>query len=361
MPPPVLSSSLADSLDAFFEAVGKFFADLAAVHWGALVLGLAFFGLNLTVRSRAFFHSLRAAYPGTRFQWRRIWGAYVAAVGFNNVVPARGGDVIKLFLTRSSIPGSRYPTVAAAFFVESIFDACVGVLVLIFALTQGVFPKPPNFSKLSSFDVAYFFGHPRLTLFLITLLAVAGLVAYAVLSPRARAFWLRVRQGFAILRDRRRYLREVASLQVVAWGCRFAAFWFLLEAFRVGASVNNVLLVFAVGQVAGAVPFTPGGAGVQQALLVKVFSGTAPTTVVAAYSVGQQIAIAAFTAAVGLGAVVFIFRFRSFKEVLFAGRASQEAERREERAGIPALEDHGLHADGAPPAAAGASGLRARY
>ncbi len=48
---------------------------------------------------------------------------------------------------------------------------------------------------------------------------------------------------------------------------------------------------------------------------------------VAAYSVGQQIAIAAFTALVGLGAVVFIFRFRSFGEVLHAGRASREAER----------------------------------
>ena len=78
----------------------------------------------------------------------------------------------------------------------------------------------------------------------------------------------------------------------VAWMCRFAAFWFLLEAFRVGGSVQNVLLVFGVNQVAGAVPFTPGGAGVQQALLVKVFAGAAPTAVVAAYSVGQQIAIA---------------------------------------------------------------------
>jgi hypothetical protein len=120
--------------------------------------------------------------------------------------------------------------------------------------------------------------------------------------------------------------------------CRFAAFWFLLEAFRIGGSVENVLLVFGVNQVAGAVPFTPGGAGVQQALLVKVFANQAPTTVVAAYSVGQQIAIAVFTALVGLGAVVFIFRFRSFNEVLHAGRASREAEREAERAGVLLVE-----------------------
>jgi hypothetical protein len=61
---PFASTSIGHSLDAFFEAVGQFFSDLAAVHWGALAVGLAFFGLNLTLRSRAFFHSLRAAYPG---------------------------------------------------------------------------------------------------------------------------------------------------------------------------------------------------------------------------------------------------------------------------------------------------------
>ena len=258
------------------------------------MLGLAFFGLNLTLRSRAFFHSLRAAYPAVSFQWRRIWGAYVAAVGFNNVVPARGGDIIKLFLARSSIPGSSYPTVAAAFFVESIFDVSVGVLVLIFAFTQGVFPKPPDFSKLNSFDISYLAEHFRFTLFLITALAVLGLRRLrAAVGARAKAFWARVRQGVTILTDRRRYLREVAAWQAVAWMCRFVAFWFLLDAFRVGGSVENVLLVFGVNQVAGAVPFTPGGAGVQQALLVKVFAASAPTAVVAAYSVGQQIAIAA--------------------------------------------------------------------
>jgi uncharacterized protein (TIRG00374 family) len=327
------STSIGQSISSFLNAAGQFFADLAAVHWLALLGGLAFFGLNLTLRSRAFFNSLRAAYPATPFQWRRIWGAYLAAVGFNNVVPARGGDVIKLFLTRSSIPGSRYPTVAAAFFVESIFDVGVGVFVLIFAFTQGVFPRPPDFSKLSSFDISYLAEHFHLTLFLLTALGVAGLVAFALLAERAKAFWSRVRQGLTILSDRRRYLREVAALQALGWICRFVAFWFLLDAFRVGGSVKNVLLVFAVNQVAGAVPFTPGGAGVQQALLVKVFATSAPTAVVAAYSVGQQIAIAVFTALIGLGAVVFIFRFRSFREVLHAGRASRAAEREAERAG----------------------------
>jgi uncharacterized protein (TIRG00374 family) len=136
-----------------------------------------------------------------------------------------------------------------------------------------------------------------------------------------------VRQGFTILRDRRRYMVEVFALQCTGWLCRAAAFWFLLDAFRVGGSVGNVLLVFGVNAVAGAVPLTPGGAGIQQALLVKVFATTASGDVVAAYSVGQQIAIAAFTATVGFLSVVFIFRFRSFKEVIRLGRAERDAEK----------------------------------
>jgi len=358
---PFASTSIGHSLDAFFDAAGKFFSDLAEVHWGVLLLGLLFFGLNLTLRSRAFFNALRAAYPGTSFQWRRVWGAYFAAVGFNNTVPARGGDVIKLFLTRSSIPGSSYPTVAAAFFVESVFDACVGVLVLIYAFSQGVFPKPPDFSKLSAFDISYLAEHFRFTLFLITALAIAGVALFAFLSSRVRAFWQRVRQGVTILRDRRRYMREIVPLQAAAWLSRGAAFWFMLEAFRVGASVKNVLLVFAVNQVAGAVPLSPGGAGVQQALLVKVFSSAAPTTVVAAYSVGQQLAIAVFTAMVGLGAVVFIFRFRSFREVIHAGRSSRAAEREAEARTARDEDEHARRAARARDARSGRGGVGARY
>src|SRR5690349_11266790 len=247
----------------------------------------------------------------------------MAGYGFNSVVPARGGDIVRLFLTKSSVPNSSYPAVAAAFSVEFIFDLTIAVPVLAFAFSQGVFPKPPDFSKLPAFDLAFFAGHPRFTLFLLTVLGIAVLAGFALLSTRVRAFWARVRQGFTILFDRRRYFREVWLVQFCGWLCRFTAFWLLLDAFNVGGSVKNVLLVLGCNAVAALVPFTPGGAGVQQALLVKVFGGSAT---VAAYSVGQQIAIAAWTFAIGLAAVVFIFRFRSFKEVIAAGRAERSAE-----------------------------------
>ena len=87
--------------------------------------------------------------------------------------------------------------------------------------------------------------------------------------------------------------------------------------------MKNVLLVLGVNAVSAAVPFTPQGAGVQQALLAKIFGGGA-----VAYSVGQQIAIGALTFGIGFAALVFIFRVRSFKEVVARGREDRAAAKR---------------------------------
>ena len=73
-----------------------------------------------------------------------------------------------------------------------------------------------------------------------------------------RRFWDRVKQGVVDPHQPRRYLREVAAWQGVGWLCRFAAFWFFLEAFGIGGSIGNVMLVMSVQAIANIVPFTPG-------------------------------------------------------------------------------------------------------
>jgi len=321
-------ASVGDSFRSFFDAVDQFASSLADLRLVPFLLALVLFTAYLTLRSRASFNILRAAYPDEPIRWLQIWGAYFAGYGFNSVIPARGGDVIRLFLTKTSVPHSSYPAVAASFAVELIYDVCIGTLVLLFAFTQGVFPKPPDFAKLNAFDLSYLAQHPRFTLFLITAMGVGTLVGFALLSVRVKAFWARVKQGLTILRDRERYMRQVFGVQLCGWFFRFAAFWMLLEAFRVGGSVKNVLLVLGVNAVSAAVPFTPQGAGVQQALLVKVFKGTASASTVAAYSVGQQIAIGALTFGIGFGALVSIFKVRSFKEAIRLGREDRAAEQR---------------------------------
>jgi uncharacterized membrane protein YbhN (UPF0104 family) len=319
-------ASIGDTINSFLDAADQFFSHLAAIGWVSLILGMAAFAGCLLVRSRALFNSLRAAYPDEPLQWRRVWGAYIAAYGINNFVPGAGGNVVQLYLTKRSIPDARYPTVASALSVTAIVDSIVSACVLTFAFTQGVFPKPPDFSKLNAFDLAFLAAHPRFTLFLVTLLLVLAIVIFAWLSVRVKAFWARVRQGLVILTDRRRYLREVVAPQVLGWVLRLAAFWFMLDAFHIGGSLRNVLLVQAVAVISAMVPITPSGAGVQQALVVTVFAGAASGSEVAAYSVGQQIALATTTTLLAFAALALIFHIGSFREILREARRAQAAE-----------------------------------
>jgi uncharacterized membrane protein YbhN (UPF0104 family) len=337
LPPP--PATIGSSIDAFWHAVETFFSNLAAVHWGALLFALLLHFGHMCCRSRGWFNTLRAAYPNERIEWRRILGAYIVGVGVNSILPARGGDVAKIYLAKNNVQNSTYPAVTSSFFVESLFDTTVGSLVMLFALTQGVLPSLPSLPDIGAFDLSFWADHPRFALFTITFVTVALLVVYAVLSIRAVVFWRRVRQGVVILTDFRRYLRQVAAWQGAAWLLRFFSFFFFLEAFNIGGSVENALLVMSVQALSTLTPFTPGGAGAQQALLVYVFRGTASRTAVLAYSVGQQIAIAAFNVGVAVIALFFLAGTTDLRSVVRRGREDQrESEEAGEVSGETATE-----------------------
>lgn len=315
-------ASFGSTIDRLLDSVLTFFSQLASLSWVSLVIGLVCYSLYLTLRSRALFNAVRAAYPGEEVRWRDVWGAYMVGYAVNNVFPLGGGNIAQLFLTRVAIESGSYPTVAAALSTGVVFDWFMGLLVVGFSFTQGVFPKPPDFSKLPAFDISFFASHMRFTLFFVTVLAIGFMIAFALLSARVRAFWQHVRQGFTILRDGRRFRREMATWQFASWVARFAAYWALLDAFHIGGSVRNALLVLGVQVIASVFPFTPGGAGVQQALLLTIFSGPD----VASFSVGQQVVTGVLSSALGFAALVLIFRFKSFREVVQRGREHRRAE-----------------------------------
>src|SRR5579862_5502009 len=317
------SHSFTDTISQLISGAGRFFSELAGLSWGPLLLGLVLYAMYLLLRSRALWAALRAAYPDERIRWRDVWGAYMVGYAINNVFPLGGGNLAQLYLTRTAIPSSSYPAVASGLWTGVIFDWFMGVLVMCFAFTQGVFPKPPDFSKLPAFDISFFASNMRFTLFFLTALSILLVICFALLSARVRAFWERIRQGLTILRSRDEYRRKMASWQLASWIARFVSYWALLDAFHIGGSVRNALLVLAVQVVASVFPFTPGGAGVQQALLLAIF---AHNQNVAAFSIGQQIATAVLSSALGFGALVLIFRFKSFREVIARGREHRRGE-----------------------------------
>jgi uncharacterized membrane protein YbhN (UPF0104 family) len=317
-PPP---ASIGSSFRSFFDAAGLFFGNLAAISWSALAVALAFLLAMYLARTRAWQNVLRAAYPGAEVPFRGLVGAYLAGAGINAVLPARVGDATKIFLAHGQVSRSTFPAITSSFLVQTVFDTTAGLLVFAYALTQGLLPRPPELPHLPAFEVAFWAQHPQLLLFTLTVLGVGFLVAFAILARRVEAFWQRVKQGVVILTEPRRYLLEVASWQGLAWLCRFGAFWFFLEAFGIGGSFQNVMLVMSVQAISTMLPFTPGGAGAQQALLVATLEGPSRAAVLS-FSVGTQIALAAWSALLGFAALVFIFRTTNWRDL--ARRAETE-------------------------------------
>jgi uncharacterized membrane protein YbhN (UPF0104 family) len=326
-------ADLQSSLESFGRGAEAFFQNLSAIDWSAFGLALLFLLAMQLSRAWAWRNVLRAAYPGTRIDFLRLSAAYLAGAGINAIVPARAGDVTKVFLVKRQIPHSSYPAVTSSFLVQSVFDTAIGLLVLLYAITQGLLPKPPRLPDLPAFELSFWAENPRAFAITVGATLIAIAIAIYVLAHRVRRFWDRVKQGLVILTTPRRYLREVAAWQGVGWSCRFAAFWFFLEAFGIGGSVGNVLLVMSVQAIANVVPFTPGGAGAQQALLVATLSGPS-RAVVLSYSVGTQIAMAAWSVVLGFVAMALVFRTTDWRGLIKQAEEDRDASETDEaRAG----------------------------
>jgi uncharacterized membrane protein YbhN (UPF0104 family) len=323
---PPLALDLGASADGFQRAAEEFFGRVGDIAWPAMAMALAFYLAHLLARTRAWQNVLRAAYPGKQVSYAKITASYLAGAGLNSFIPARIGDAVKILLAKRSIRGSTYPAIVSSFFVQSVFDTTAGILVFAYALTQGLLPKPPELPDIPAFEIAFWAQNPQLLVFFLTALGIGTIVLFAVLARRAEEFWDRIKQGVVVLTDIPLYLRSVASWQGAAWVLRFFAFFFFLEAFNIGGSFSNVMVVMSVQAVSTLLPFTPGGAGAQQALLVATLVGPGPIAVLT-YSVGQQIAVAVWAAILGFLALGFVFRTTDWRSLIRSASAEADEHR----------------------------------
>lgn len=324
-------ADLGSSFTFFFNSAAEFFRHLSEVEWTAFMLALACLLAMQLARAWAWRNVLRAAYPQRPIPFLPLSAAYLAGAGINAVVPAHAGDVTKVFLVKRQIPGSSYPAVTSSFLVQTVFDTSVGILVLFYAISRGLLPPLPRIPDLPAFEIAFWADHPKALAIATAVLLLAIAIGVYYLAHHVRRFWARVRQGVIILAQPRRYLREVAAWQGIGWLLRFAAFWFFLEAFGIGGSVGNVMLVMSVQAIANIVPFTPGGAGAQQALLVATLTGPSRTAVLS-FSVGTQIAMAAWSVVLGFTAILLVFRTTDWRGLIRQAQDEADEEKAAARA-----------------------------
>jgi uncharacterized membrane protein YbhN (UPF0104 family) len=310
---------------AFFDAVGVFFEHLASVGWTALAIALLLHLVKVLVRTVAWQNILAAAYPGTRIRWRGVFGAYVAGVGINSIAPARVGDAVKLFLVKRRIPESGYATLTPTLLVETIFDFFVATVLVLWAAAIGVLPSAQVIKRLPSVDWSLPFRHPNVTFVLVAIVVLGALSALVFAQTRIEEFWTRVAEGFAILRDPGRFVRQVVLWQAISWILRLASVYWFLKAFHVHATVHNALLVQVVDSLSTLIPFTPGGAGTKQGLSVVVLSGEASRTALLSFSVGMNIAIVVVNALIGFAAIAVMARTLDWRRLARTAEADAEA------------------------------------
>src|SRR5919106_467832 len=295
-------------MDRVLDAVEAFFDRLSEVDFAPLALAIGCHLVKTMCTSRAWRNTLQAAYPGVRVRWRSIWAAYLAGAGVNAILPARGGDVVKLGLAHRAIQGSTYTTLAASLVVLAIVDSVMALSFFGYALTQDVLPSFDVLPRLPSFDYSWFLDHERLSLALAGILGVLGLMAAFWIRRRVNQFKARVRQGVVVLKDRPRYLRSVAFWQLCDWSLRLLTISFVLRAFDIEPSVRNVLLVQVTTSLSTLVPITPGGIGTEQAFIVYVFRGTVAGSKLLAFSVGFKLTLMATNVVTGFAALALTLR-----------------------------------------------------
>jgi uncharacterized membrane protein YbhN (UPF0104 family) len=276
----------------FFDAIRVFFDHLASVEWRYLSIALGLHLLRLAARSVAWQTILRASYPDERVPFRSVFGSYVVGVGINSIAPARSGDLVKLYLIKHRVQNSRYITLAPTLLVETMVDFVIGTALLVWALSIGVLPTHEVYSRLPTVEWRFFLSHREETAAGLAILLAIALIALFVFLEHGDVYRERLRLGFAILWEPRRFARGVLVPQLASWVLRLASMYYFLLAFGVTASVHNALLAQVVDSLSTLFPATPGGAGTKQGLIVFVFQGEAvSTSLLLAFSVGMNIAI----------------------------------------------------------------------
>jgi uncharacterized membrane protein YbhN (UPF0104 family) len=313
-------------IHSVLHAIGVFFSHLAAVEWRWLAIGiLAQLGKLLAV-SRAWCNIVRAAYPDEHIRWRTMFGAYVAGTGVNAIVPARGGDVVRLFLAKRRIANATYTTLVSTSLLQTLFDMVLAGCFIVWALSQHVLPgidvlKSPS---LPSLDYGWAFRHPTAGVILFGLLLIFATLLVAWIAERVEAFRAKVAQGFAAVRDRSYYFTRVVPWQLLDWTLRLVTVFFFLRAFGIPATLHNALLVQVSQSLATILPVSPAGIGTEQALLVYIFRNVTTKSFALSFSVGMRVTLIVVNALVGFTAILLMTGTLNIRRQAEADRAGTE-------------------------------------
>jgi uncharacterized membrane protein YbhN (UPF0104 family) len=311
-------------IHSVLHAIGVFFDHLAAIEWKWIGLALASHVSKLVMVSRAWRNIVKAAYPRSRVRWRQMFGAYVSGTGVNAIIPARGGDAVKLFIAKRRVEGATYTTLVATVLLQTLFDMLVATCFILWAISLGALPGLDVLPNLPSLDYGWAFRHPTAGLILFVAFLLFGGLLLLWIAERMEDFKERIAQGFAAFRNRPYYLTRVISFQLADWSLRLVTVFCFLHAFGLPATLHNALLVQVSQSLATVLPFSPGGIGTEQAFLVYLFRGVTSHSQALSFSVGMRVTLTIANAALGFTAILLMMKTLRFRDAVDEGNAAEE-------------------------------------
>jgi uncharacterized membrane protein YbhN (UPF0104 family) len=271
-----------------------------------VVPALALQTLQIVFSATAWYGILSYAYD--EVSWRRVLACCATGMAVNSFVAGEVGTVVLAVMLVASIPAATPAGIVAAAAVEKVFFAVAGLSVAVYLFV----------SVGGTFEVEFGFVSRRPWL---TALCVAAAVVVVAVVARLASRWLRTtweeaREGGRILGNPRAYLTRVVSFQVLAWCCKLGLVAVLLTAHGIPVDIDALMRVTGGNTVAGAVSFTPGGIGVNQAFNVASLHGTANAASASAYSISQQALTSGWNVAVAVLAVAVAFGWTAGKQLV---------------------------------------------
>jgi uncharacterized membrane protein YbhN (UPF0104 family) len=298
---------MTDSLSQLGDATTAFGDRLGDTRLLPLAIALLLHLLSLLVRSRVWCGILRAAFPERRVALLPTVWAYLAGVGANAIAPLRSGDVVRIYAIRRHLHDASIATIVSTLVAETAFGIVVVGMMVAATAALGWLPPIVHLPDARAFEFSFYARHGMLVLTALGLAVLASVLLAEWAAHRVREVWLHLVQGLRILRSPGRFARVVAAPQLLDWALRVGVAYFLLSAFGISATLRYALLVVVIDSVSTALPFTPGGVGAQQGLLVFALGAVATSGQVLAFSIGAQAVMLVFNLLLGLVAVFALF------------------------------------------------------
>jgi len=218
-------------------------------------------------------------------------------------VPANLGTFVMLLMYVAIVQGATFPGILGGYIVQKIFYLVIGTLIYIYLF----------WAISGSFDYRFGDGWDAISGHYVLILGIgAGAVFLGVILVRifwrwVKGFWLKAKEGGAILGEPRAYVKWVLLPQMGGYAAKIMVVAIFLAAYGIPVTFGSIMSVLGSNQLANILSFTPGGIGVNQAFNSFALESYTDTTTATAYSLGQQLITTAFNVGFALVLICWVF------------------------------------------------------